>query len=99
MFNLLCLQGYYHAYAGIALPNPASVGLHEAVGFQLVGVYRQVGYKCATWHDVAWYQRELQPLPREPLPPKALREAQLLREWQPALMSGWALLRTGERGQ
>src|SRR3712207_6905529 len=41
----LSLQGFYNAYAGATLPNPASVGLHESVGFRTVGVYRGVGYK------------------------------------------------------
>src|SRR5919199_3326619 len=39
LFSLLSLQGFYNAYAGITLPNPASVGLHEALGFRPVGVY------------------------------------------------------------
>ncbi len=45
LISVLALQGFYNAYAGIALPNPASVGLHKAVGFRPVGVYRGVGYK------------------------------------------------------
>jgi L-amino acid N-acyltransferase YncA len=44
LFSLLALQGFYQAYAGITLPNPASVRLHESLGFQPVGVYRAVGY-------------------------------------------------------
>ncbi|MEZ0368470.1 MAG: N-acetyltransferase family protein, partial [Candidatus Sericytochromatia bacterium] len=59
-----------NAYAGIALPNPASVGLHEAMGFTPVGVYHQVGYKFGAWHDVGWWQLELQPRPAEPAPPQ-----------------------------
>ena len=44
-----------YVYAGIALPNNASVGLHEAMGFRLVGVYRGVGYKLGAWRDVGWW--------------------------------------------
>jgi L-amino acid N-acyltransferase YncA len=55
LLGVLPLQGYFNAYAGIALPNLGSVGLHEAVGFQPVGVYRQVGYKLGRWHDVGWW--------------------------------------------
>lgn len=51
--------GYWRAYAGIALPNPASVGLHEAMGFFPVGVYEKVGYKHGRWHDVGWWQLSL----------------------------------------
>ncbi|SBV32619.1 arsinothricin resistance N-acetyltransferase ArsN1 family B [Sphingopyxis panaciterrulae] len=51
--------GYHAAFAGIALPNDASVGLHEVMGFELVGVYREVGRKFDAWHDVGWWQRLL----------------------------------------
>src|SRR6478609_3022531 len=45
LFDLLRAQGYVNAYAGISLPNPGSVGIHTALGFEPVGIYRQVGYK------------------------------------------------------
>jgi len=61
LLDVLPLQGFYNAYAGIALPNPASTALHEAMGFEPVGVYRQVGFKFGRWHDVGWWQRSLQP--------------------------------------
>ncbi len=48
---------YHAAFAGIALPNAASVGLHESVGFHQIGVYREVGFKFGKWHDVGWWQR------------------------------------------
>lgn len=51
--------GYHAAFAGIALPNKASVGLHEAMGFEPVGIYREVGQKFGAWHDVGWWQRLL----------------------------------------
>jgi L-amino acid N-acyltransferase YncA len=69
LFDLLRRQGYFKAYGGITLPNPGSVGLHEAMGFTLVGVYRGVGYKLGEWHDVAWYQKTLQPERSEPPAP------------------------------
>jgi phosphinothricin acetyltransferase len=59
LFELLGAQGVRMACAGITLPNPASVALHEKLGFQPVGVYRRIGWKFGAWHDVAWYQREL----------------------------------------
>jgi len=61
LFELLVRQGIAVAVAGITLPNPASVGLHESLGFELVGVYRRIGYKTGSWHDVGWWQRELVP--------------------------------------
>lgn len=66
LFALARLQGYHAAYAGISLPNAASVGLHEALGFVPVGVFRAVGYKLGGWHDVGWWQLEL--LPRQSAP-------------------------------
>jgi phosphinothricin acetyltransferase len=50
---------YHAAFAGIALPNAASIGLHEAMGFAPVGIYREVGRKLGDWRDVGWWQRLL----------------------------------------
>jgi phosphinothricin acetyltransferase len=71
LFNVLGAQGYVNAYAGIALPNLASVGLHEALGFTPVGIFHGVGFKHETWWDVGWWHRRLVDPPRpphEPLP-------------------------------
>ncbi len=54
-----CCNAIGMVTAGATLPNPASVHLHEAMGFELVGVYREVGYKLGKWHDVGWYERQL----------------------------------------
>jgi L-amino acid N-acyltransferase YncA len=72
LFPLLARQGFVNAYAGITLPNAKSVGLHEAMGFTLVGVYRNVGYKMGAWHDVGWWSLPLQSLPASPQLPVAL---------------------------
>jgi len=95
LLTMLPLQGYVNAYAGVTLPNPASVGLHEALGFERVGVYRQVGFKRGTWYDVTWFQRSLQPRPEEPPPLKRLEEVQQNSEWVKALGEGLALLPNG----
>ena len=63
LFTALADRGYCNAFAGIALPNDASVGLHRSVGFELVGTYRNVGRKFGRWHDVAWFQRQLRDAP------------------------------------
>jgi L-amino acid N-acyltransferase YncA len=59
LFALLQRQGYRNAYAGITLPNDASVGLHESLGFREVGVYRGVGFKFDAWLDVGWWALRL----------------------------------------
>lgn len=61
LLDLLRAQGYANAFAGVALPNPASVALHRSVGFTPIGVYRSVGWKFGAWHDVGWWQRGLAP--------------------------------------
>ncbi|WP_369139909.1 arsinothricin resistance N-acetyltransferase ArsN1 family B [Modestobacter versicolor] len=63
--------GHVTAFAGIALPNPASVGLHTALGFTPVGVYRAAGFKAGRWHDVGWWQLPLREPPAEPAEPAA----------------------------
>lgn len=68
--RLLEGQGFVTAVAGIALPNEASVRLHEKLGFALSGVERGVGFKLGRWVDVARWQRDLAPrtsTPAEPL--------------------------------
>lgn len=71
LLRRLTAQGFHSAYAGIALPNAASVGLHEAMGFRHLGTYEEVGFKFGRWRDVGWWQRPLnQGLPSaNPLPP------------------------------
>ena len=55
----LLAERHHAAFAGIALPNEASIGLHEAMGFTPVGTYREVGWKLGGWRDVGWWQRLL----------------------------------------
>ena len=61
LFEKLRRQGFRILCAGIALPNEASVGLHQAMGFEPVGVYKRIGWKLGAWHDVAWFEMELVP--------------------------------------
>ena len=73
LLDRLRAQRFQVACAGITLPNDASVGLHRAMGFEPVGVYKRIGWKAGTWHDVIWMELELAPQtggrPPEPLPP------------------------------
>lgn len=93
LFEVLRLQGFHNAFAGIALPNPGSVGLHEALGFQPIGVYRAVGYKLGRWHDVGWWQRPLREPDAEPEAPRLLTEVAEGEEWEKALGAGLGWLR------
>jgi L-amino acid N-acyltransferase YncA len=69
-------QNLRMACAGVTLPNDASIGLHRALGFEPVGVYRRIGWKHGAWHDVSWWQLDLAPnsaSPYEPLAPTSVR--------------------------
>jgi phosphinothricin acetyltransferase len=59
LFVRLRAMGVQVVCAGATLPNPGSVGLHEALGFEPVGVYRKIGWKNGAWHDVGWWQLRL----------------------------------------
>ena len=83
LFDLLRRQGYFNAYAGITLPNPGSVRLHESMGFTNVGVYSRVGFKFGRWHDVLWLQLRLL---EEPSPAAAPLPAESLFD-EPAVLS------------
>ena len=72
LFDLLTLQEYRTALAGITLPNDASVGLHRALGFAPVGVFERVGYKFGRWHDTYWLARPLAPHSSDPPAPVPL---------------------------
>ena len=88
LFALLRQLGYRQATAGITLPNPASVGLHTAFGFAPVGVYRTIGYKMGAWHDVGWYQVEIQPAVPNPPEPRSITELVDTPEWRNAVERG-----------
>jgi phosphinothricin acetyltransferase len=70
LIERLAALGYVNAFAGITLPNLASVALHESVGFAPVGVFRSVGYKLGAWRDVGWWALQLTELPSEPDEPR-----------------------------
>ena len=59
LIPMLQRQGFYRAYAGIGLPNDASIGIHRAFGFEPIGIYRRVGWKLGVWTDVLWMGRDL----------------------------------------
>lgn len=77
LLEILLRQGFHRAYAGITLPNAASVSLHEAHGFARIAVYEGVGWKHGSWRDVGWWGRALAPAldaPPEPERFAALRD-------------------------
>jgi phosphinothricin acetyltransferase len=74
LLDLLTAQGFVTAIGAIALPNEASVGFHEALGFVHTGMYRQVGFKLGEWADVGLWQRDLAPRVDSPAEPRPFAE-------------------------
>lgn len=59
LFNALEGEDVHRAYAGIALPNPASVALHERFGFKRVAHFTEQGRKFGRYWDVDWFEKPL----------------------------------------
>jgi len=93
LFAILAAQGFFNAFAGIALPNAASVALHEAVGFAPLGVYRHVGFKLGAWHDVGWWQLGLRAHGASPDAPLPIAAMQRRDDWASLLASGQPSIR------
>jgi phosphinothricin acetyltransferase len=96
LFEVLRAQRFFNAYAGVTLPNAASVGLHEAVDFRRLGVFERVGYKLGRWHDVGWWHLALQKhngIPDEPLP---LSNVTASTVWERMARCGERLIRSAD---
>lgn len=74
LIGLLARQGYVAVIGAIALPNEASVALHEKLGFDQTGAYRGTGFKQGAWLDVGLWQKDLAPRSPEPAEPKPFAE-------------------------
>ncbi|HXV14466.1 MAG TPA: GNAT family N-acetyltransferase [Candidatus Krumholzibacteria bacterium] len=74
LFRCLAGLGYVNAIGIIALPNDASIALHESLGFQKIAHLKEIGFKRGAWHDSGWWQKRLAPLPARPTPPRPLAE-------------------------
>ena len=69
LFQLLKMQGLNTVYAGITLPNEASVRLHEKCGFEHFATYDNVGFKLGSWQKVGWWRLRLNEYNPNPTPP------------------------------
>lgn len=81
-------QEFYNVFAGITLPNTASVRFHESMGFTPINVYENVGFKDGDWHDVKWWHKRLRNHPSSPPSPRTVRELQHREEWDDAITAG-----------
>lgn len=76
LLETLRQQGFRSAFAEIVLPNPGSARLHEAMGFQHVGVHKDIGYKLGRWQNIGYWRLGLSDdttAPSEPIPFDAFR--------------------------
>ena len=80
LIDTLRAQGFVHAIGALALPNDASIRLHEAVGFRRAGVYREVGFKHGRWIDVGIWQAELNEPSVPPVEPRKFSDVGVVRD-------------------
>ena len=59
LIEKLRAAGIHRAIGGVALPNPASIALHEKLGFKKVAHFSEVGFKFGRWIDVAYWELAL----------------------------------------
>ncbi len=79
LLDTLDAQGFTQAMGTIALPNDASIRLHEMMGFFRAGTWRSVGWKRDRWRDVGLWQRPLSDPPEPPPEPKPFPEVGMVR--------------------
>jgi len=74
LFGILQECGYVNVYAGITLPNPKSYSFHTKMGFEPIGIYKNIGYKLGKWHDVAWLAKTINQHSDDPAAPKKAQQ-------------------------
>ena len=80
LLEMLRERGVHCAIAGIALPNAASIALHEKFGFRKVAHFRENGIKFGRWIDVGYWQRELAEPATHPAEPRPFAEVGVVRD-------------------
>ena len=90
LLAILRAQRYVTAVGVIALPNPASIRMHEAAGFRKIGVFQHVGHKNGAWRDTGWWQLDLRDPPANPAPPTPLPQLPRDESFQSLLATGLA---------
>lgn len=88
LFAILALQGYRSAFAGLTLPNQASEEFHKSLGFTVIGVFHNIGYKNNEWHNTLWFERQLAPYDADVPPPRPMAEVLGGPLFESALTSG-----------
>lgn len=81
LFEVMKLQGYFNVFAGVALPNEKSIRLHRAMGFDDIGIFKNVGYKHSSWIHTHWFQLLLNEHKLNPSTPTKLDTVILTKEF------------------
>ena len=92
LLSALRALGYRSAVGGMTLPNPASMALHEALGFRAVGAFKAAGFKFGGWHDVGFWQLELRGHEAPLGPPRLVASLLGTPPWEAALRAGAEML-------
>ena len=79
LMDTLRAQNFTQAIAVLSMPNDYLIRLHESVGFQRAGQYREIGYKQGRWVDVGFFQRELNTSCVPPVEPKRFADVGVVR--------------------
>jgi putative acetyltransferase len=74
LIPILRAQGYVTLLAGITAGHAASERLHERVGFVRCGTFHRAGWKLGGWHDVGYWELQLQPVAAQPAAIRAVTE-------------------------
>ena len=88
LMNILKLQNIKTVYGCVTLPNIKSESLHKALGFEVVGIYHNAGFKAGEWHDVIWFEKAIAPYDVSPHPMKPINE--IPAEQQQSILSALA---------
>jgi len=88
LFEVLKAQYIRNALAGITLPNEASAGFHESMGFKKIAEYENIGFKLGRWHNTGWWQKSIDQYDSYAKVPVAVDKIVRLIEFQNALQKG-----------
>lgn len=82
LIDILRIQGYFNAFAGVTIPNIKSEGFHKSFGFIPIGIYKNVGYKFDRWYDTKWYQYMIKEHSFKPETIKSIKEIESSDEYR-----------------
>ena len=92
LLEVLKLQGYFNAYAGVTIPNLKSEGLHQSFGFKETGTFHNAGFKFGDWYNVKWFELKIQEHTLKPLKPKTIADVNNTKEFNEIIIRAQQIL-------